>query len=175
MVLLVLSGPPGAGKTTVAHRLVESAEPSVHLRGDDFWHWIERGRIPPYLDGSQGQNEVVVTALGAAAAAYAAGGYFTVLDAVLGPWLLEPVAEPARQAGVHLHYVVLRPRLDVSVARATGRADDALRDPAPVRRMHEAFADLGPLETHVLDSSDLTVEETAQAVLARIPRGDRLP
>lgn len=94
--LVVLTGPPGAGKTSVARRLVVSSDLAVHVRGDDFWRFIETGSIPPYLDGSQHQNRVVVSALGAAAAAYAAGGYFTVLDAVVGPWLLPHVVQQAQ-------------------------------------------------------------------------------
>lgn len=44
--MVVLTGPPGAGKSTVAAILAESYSPSVHLHADDFWHFLRRGAIP---------------------------------------------------------------------------------------------------------------------------------
>lgn len=162
--LLVLSGPPGAGKTTVAGLLVQRRAPAVHLRGDDFWHVIAGGPVPPYLPEAHTQNEVVVTAVAAAAAAYAAGGYFTVLDTIVVPWFLERVRAEADRRHVAMAYVVLRPSLQVVLARA--RRD--LLDSDPLRAMHAAFADLGPHEAAVIDSSSQSPEETAEAVWARL-------
>jgi chloramphenicol 3-O-phosphotransferase len=87
--ILILTGPPGAGKSTTARSLVmASGEPAVHLHSDDFWHFIRKGMIPPYLPEAHKQNEVVMTVLAAAAEKYAEGNYFTVLDGVVGPWFL---------------------------------------------------------------------------------------
>lgn len=47
--VVVLTGPPGAGKSTVARVLADRFMPSVHLHTDDFWHYIRRGWIAPYL------------------------------------------------------------------------------------------------------------------------------
>ena len=41
--VIVLAGPPGAGKSTVARLLADRRSPSVHLHCDDFWHYIVRG------------------------------------------------------------------------------------------------------------------------------------
>lgn len=49
--ILILAGPPGAGKSTTARNLVASCGPAVHLHSDDFWHFIRKGAIPPYLSG----------------------------------------------------------------------------------------------------------------------------
>jgi hypothetical protein len=35
----------------------------VHLHSDDFWHFIKKGAIPPYLPESRKQNEVVMAVL----------------------------------------------------------------------------------------------------------------
>jgi hypothetical protein len=65
-----------------------------------------------------------------------------------------------------MSYVILRPALDVTLARATSRSGGQLTDPEPVTGLHQAFTGLGPLEGHVIDSSAQTISETA-AVLAR--------
>ncbi len=70
--VLILTGPPGSGKTTMAEALAsEPGSPKVHLHTDDFWHFIKNGVIPPYLPEAHEQNIVVVDVLTKAAAGYA--------------------------------------------------------------------------------------------------------
>lgn len=169
--LLILTGPPGAGKTTVAQALMAATTPAAHIVGDDFWGFIESGWVPPYLPGSEHQNRVVVAALGAAASEYSVGGYFVVLDALIGPWLLKAAAQVAFERGCDVHYVVLRPGQQTTMARAVARGGGALVDPAPVATMYDAFRRLGAFERYVVDSSHLSVAATVDAVVARVEAG----
>ncbi|MFI2102269.1 DUF664 domain-containing protein [Isoptericola sp. NPDC019693] len=181
MTVTILTGPPGAGKTTVAALLgaagaavgasAAGARPTVTLTTDTFYRSITTGFVPPYLAGSQRQNEVVAEAVVAATSAYARGGYDVVLDGVVGPWFLPPFRAAAAREGWDLAYVVLRPDLDTTLARATGRADAELRDPAAVRSMHAALADLGELEPHVRDTTGEEPAATAAAVRTALDGG----
>ena len=73
--VVILTGPPGAGKSTVADVLARQSEmPAVHLHSDDFYdRYIKSGYVLPWLPESQKQNEVVTGVIAGAACAYAAG------------------------------------------------------------------------------------------------------
>ena len=78
--LLVVTGPPGAGKSTVAAMVAGRFDRSVLIEGDSFFGFIARGAIAPWLEGSHEQNDVVVTAAAAATGAFVRGGFITVGD-----------------------------------------------------------------------------------------------
>jgi cytidylate kinase len=173
--VVVVTGQPGSAKTTVAGLLADGYELSVHLRGDDFWHFIRQGFVLPYLEGSQRQNEVVIDALSGATVGYARGGYTVVVDAIVGPWLLDSFLARHQEAGVSVHYVVLRPSEEMAVARAVARTGpDDLRDEEPIRTMYGAFSNLGDRESNVVDSSALTPEATVDVVRRGLVGGDFL-
>src|SRR5438067_12827411 len=90
--VLILTGAPGSGKTSVARRLTRTWRKSVHLESDQFFHFIESGYIEPWRPGSHDQNEVVMSIVATAAAGYARAGYATVIDGIVLPaWFFEPL------------------------------------------------------------------------------------
>lgn len=171
--VIILTGPPGAGKSTTARALAETFPRSVHLHTDDFWHFIASGAIPPYLPESDAQNQTVMRAIRAAALAYAAGGFTTIVDGIIGPWMLHHFRshDPAAPAP-RLHYAVLRPALPETLRRAQARtAPDALVDEEPIASLWAQFADLGALEPHAIDTTGHDPADTARAVASAIAGG----
>ncbi|OXM71647.1 AAA family ATPase [Amycolatopsis vastitatis] len=166
--LLILTGPPGAAKSTVARLVTEDApRPAVHLHTDSFYVWIRTGFVAPSLPEAARQNDVVLGVIAEAACGYARGGYDVVLDGVVGPWALPPFRDAAKRDGLDLFYVVLRPNLEVILARGTARDTAELTEVEPLTGMHAAFGGLGELEPHVIDTTEHTVQETAGVVRRR--------
>jgi predicted kinase len=172
--VLILTGPPGAGKTTVARLLTAARTPAVHLESDRFFHFIASGYAEPWLEASHSQNAVVMEAVAAATAAYARAGYFTVVDGILGPrWFFPPVRERLKDAGCRVAYAILLPRLEVAVGRAGGRTPQTLSDPDVIEHLWSGFDGLDDsLAGHVFDTTDDTPEETARVVGERLAAGE---
>src|SRR5271157_6208771 len=85
--IVMLSGPIGAGKTTVARELVASSPDSIaYIEGDTFWSFIAK-RAPGLR--REKNFKMIMTAMTAAALPYALYGYEVILDFSIPPWFLE--------------------------------------------------------------------------------------
>jgi energy-coupling factor transporter ATP-binding protein EcfA2 len=167
--ILILTGPPGSGKTTTGEALAHvPGSPKVHLHSDFFWGFIKHGMIPPYLPEAHTQNGVVMDVVSKVAEGFARGGYFVVMDGIVGPWFLAPF----RALDVPLHYIVLRPPLEEAIRRCQARGGDTLTDPGPIADLHRQFSDLGALERHALPTEGRDREGMLQAVIAAVEGGE---
>lgn len=166
--IVILTGPPGSGKTTTARSLATlPGSTKVHLHADDFWHCIRHGALSPYRPAAHVQNGVVMGVLANAAAGYAGGDMLAIVDGIIGPWFLSPF----RALPLPVHYIVLRPPLADAIQRCRQRGGDTLTDAATITALHGQFAALGALENHVLDIAGYDARRTLDAVIQAIAGG----
>jgi predicted ABC-type ATPase len=170
MPLLVVTGPPGSGKSTVSQLLVERIEPSVLVEGDAFFGFLARGEIPPWLPESHHQNDVVTQAGASAAGRYAMGGYFTVYDGILGPWFLSTFLEATGL--LSLDYIVLMPSVERCVAGVRNRVGHGFTDEDATRKMHLEFAAATIDARHVLVDPPEGPDAVADMIATALDRGD---
>ena len=171
--IIVITGSPGTGKTTTASTVAKESdlEKSVHMHTDDFYHYLSKGAIPPYLPESNEQNLIVIEAFLEAAKRYARGGYDVIVDGIVGPWFLEPWLGAARK-GYEVHYIVLRASREITLRRAVERSKlDLKTNTELVKIMWEQFCELGKYEANVIDTTEQTVSETVQSIKAHLKSG----
>ena len=167
---LILTGPPGSGKTTVGRRVAESFEPSVAIESDFFWAAIVNGMIPPWESESGEQNRTMIRASLAAATCLVASGYATVLEGIVGPWFFNLLREELQGVDAIISYVVLRPSLENCLIRSKDRLKErrhagALTDEEPIRHLYSQFESLNSHERNVIDTSTLSIEETVRLIV----------
>jgi len=167
--LLVVTGPPGAGKSTISSILVDRAEPSVLVAGDAFFGFLARGAIQPWLPESNEQNETVTRAAASAAGRFACEGFATVYDGIVGPWFLSTFASAA---GVdELSYVILLPDVERCVARVATREGHGFADVPATRKMHADFAGAHIDRRHVVCDPPGRPEDVADLIDASLRDG----
>lgn len=174
--IVLISGPCGSGKTTLAGLLAQTPGPepgSVHIHTDDFYQYIRRGYLPPWEEAAGDQNEIVIQAAAACGEQYALGGYLVFVDGVVGPWFLSPWLALAKK-GLDLRYIVLRPSQRVTVERGLrreARAEFPLTEET-FTQMWRMFSGLEQYEPHAVDTSGQTPEETAAWLLEKLGAGE---
>lgn len=175
--LLLLTGSPGCGKTTVAPLVADRHEPSVCLDLDWFFAKLRRGAIEPWKEEAHRQNRVVLTAAAEAVAAFAEGGYFTVGEGILYPFMLDLFASACEPHAIVLNYAVLRAPIGVVQQRVRDRLVEpphagALADAAVVDDLWTQFEGHGVEERHRVDCGDRAPEAVADEIDRRLGAGE---
>ena len=89
--IVIVTGSPGTGKTTVAAALAKARARGLHLPADVFFTFPAHA-IPPYQPEARDQNRDIMIALARTAATFAGRGYDVFMDGIFGPWFLPVVA-----------------------------------------------------------------------------------
>ncbi|MFD5079013.1 Pro-rich N-terminal domain-containing protein [Streptomyces sp. NPDC058371] len=172
---VLLIGPAGAGKTSVAkywadHRRV----PTAHISLDDVREWVRSGFADPqsgWNDHSEAQYRLARRTCGFAARNFLANGISCILDDAVFPD--RPVVGLGgwkRHVGPGLLPVVLLPGLEVVLERNAERAGNRRLTDEEVARIHGRMAGWYGSGLPIIDNSQLDVATTAQVlddVLAR--------
>ena len=134
MSVIFLSGPIGAGKTTVAKALVPLLPPPLaYIEGDTFWSFIRN-------DGERGLHDnfpVLVRSMTAAALPFARSGFRVLIDFSIPPTFVDSARKILKE--IPFDFVLLRPGFEVCAQRAATRKEGAIRDSAMLRNFYARF------------------------------------
>jgi hypothetical protein len=165
--VLLLTGPAGAGKTTVAAEWAARREsPTAHVSLDDVRDFVKAGYANPeegWNDETQAQYDLARELCGTIARRYVGSGIGCAVDDAIFPnWPEVGYGrwESALEGVPHV-LVVLLPRLDVARRRNDAGHDGHRRLRAETVRM--IYNDMLPwraTDVPIIDNSDLSVGET---------------
>ena len=133
--IVIISGPIGAGKTTLARALVEiSPAPVACIEGDEFWKFIAKA------DSSVKEGfQTIMSSMTAAAVPFALRGYEVILDFSVPPWYLERCQKIVSRREIPLHYVVFMPSQGECARRAAERVAGKIEDYEPYAELYRDF------------------------------------
>ena len=174
--MVVITGIPAAGKSTVADRLARRFRRGVHVRGDIFRRMVVAGRhemtAGPSAQAWQQLRLRYHLAAQTADAYYEAGFSVVVQDVVIGP-ILTTYVDSIRARPLVL--VVLAPRPDVVAGREAARSKLAYRDEAAtITELDAALRQETPRIGLWLDTSAQLPDETVDEIIRRGPTDGRL-
>ncbi|MFD2608316.1 AAA family ATPase [Deinococcus taklimakanensis] len=170
--IYLLSGTPGAGKSTVAHALLQHFEFGLHLPVDDLREWVVSGIAHPGLQPNPEtarQFRLARTAAAQTARLYAEAGFAVVVDDVLWPADLKLFLP--HWTGFEVRPILLAPGREVAQQRNAARTSKAF-DPQMLVPLIDALdTALRPEEFcaagwQVIDNAQQSPEQTVTSILA---------
>ena len=166
--VVVVTGPPGAGKSAAAEQLVVLLTPSALVTGDSFFGFLRSGAIAPWREDAYQQN-ITVTQAAAAATGRLAGHCDVVYDGIVGPWLLDRFLAATRLD--HLHYAMLLPPLETCLGRVSNRQGHGFTDLDAAEHMWREFDQVEIDSRHIVDNYHRTPTELARTLADKLSDG----
>ena len=164
--VIILSGPVGAGKTTVSKELIKSApEPLAYIEGDKFWFFIVKGAEAM---GKSKNFRTIMASMIAASIPYATAGYEVIIDFSLPPWFLETAIKILSRRELSLEYIVIKPGEDLCASRAANREEGVISD---YSTLHEFYLSFEEAKKYTISDDTASPSLIAERIREGLARG----
>ncbi|MEM7016367.1 MAG: AAA family ATPase [Pseudomonadota bacterium] len=164
--IIIVSGLPGAGKSTISHHLATHFEKSVHVEADALHKMIVRGGLWPGeepIEEGYGQLRLRCRNACLLADSFCSAGFTVIIDdIVIGNRYYDFIDDLQTRP---LYFMLLIPTLETLKIRNAQRPNKNVFHQAAT--LFDITRDETPKVGLWLDTSEHTVNESVEAILAR--------
>ena len=175
--IFLLTGPPGAGKSSVSHALLQRFPFGFHIPLDNLRDWVVSGiahPVPTWTEETTRQFTLARKGAVHLAKQYSDAGFAIVMDDIVNVQDVDQLFSPALE-GYLFHKVILLPSVTTAIQRNHERTnkdfDTAILD-EPIRNIHKWFREQAASrdEWLTIDNGALTIDETVDVILSKFSR-----
>lgn len=165
--IVILTGPAGAGKSTVGKILANKLENSVVVSTDELRHFVKRGYVVPWQKEGRFQLNLGAENACLLAKNFYKNGFNVFLDDVICLEERMNIYKKLLKKEKPI-FIVLLPAKDVLSKRDLERGEWAMKEKA--LRHHDLFSEFIKKEKKliVIDSSQQTPEETTNIIMEKL-------
>jgi Chloramphenicol phosphotransferase-like protein len=165
--IFLIMGTPASGKSTVSRALTQRFERGLHIPVDDLRRMVVSGlaegsfHVPPALDQLRLARATAVQMT----LSYSRAGFAVAIDDFWHVAMRDTDYAPI--IGQNLERILLLPNLEVTLNRLRSRDGSTDHFEQAIRFVHHTIETRPELLTgwHVVDSSNLNIEETVDRIL----------
>ena len=158
--LYIITGPAGVGKSTISYEIGKRLEKSVVIEGDTVYNFFVGGRIRPWYPNAPLElfwNNCIMLIK-----SYLENGYDVVFNYIIKPNNLKKLQEEFKNYDIVFKCLIVDE--DTIKQRDLLRNEECRMYDRSVILLKE-FLDCNYEEKYIIDSSNLTIDETVRKVI----------
>ena len=157
--LYIITGPAGAGKSTISRKIAESKSKSVLIEGDDIYHQVVGGYVQAW---KQGNNldifwKICIDMIDI----YLSNGYTVVFNYIVNPENIKALQDKFKE--YKIKFIILITDEGTLLSRDKERPKDCQMGERCVTLLNN-FKNKNYNKNNFLDTSNLSVDETLEEI-----------
>jgi len=162
--IIIITGPPASGKSTITKRLAELADKGAVINVDDLRDMIKAGQVKPWEQKNEAKEQILLGTKNACTLAknLLEAGFDVFIDDVIISG--ELINEYKKHLGKELKIIVLLPTETTITKRDGVRGPDDKMGKRATELHKKFFEAKDKINWQVIDNSKITIDETVQKI-----------